>query len=107
MTSRCGPFLERCVCRRTPTVARDAAEMQARHEAAVARAHRSGWAAASPQSAVLPPLSAAQRREALSGIPGHPGSAQPVSAPVPSDPAGRGWQTIADAVRAIERRGAA
>lgn len=107
MTSQCGAFLERCICRRTPTVARDAAEMQARHEAAVARAHRSGWAAVSPQPAVLPPLSAAQRREALAGTPVDPRTAQPVSAPIPADPVGRGWQTIADAARAIERRGAA
>lgn len=107
MTSQCGAFLDRCVCRRTPTVARDAAEMQARHEAAVARAHRSGWAAVSPQPAVLPPLSVSQRREALAGTPGHPGSTQATTAPIPADPVGRGWQTIADAVRAIERRGAA
>lgn len=44
-TSVCGPELDRCTCARR-FGPRTAAEIQARHEASVARARRTGWAAA-------------------------------------------------------------
>lgn len=114
MTSRCGEFLEACTCRREPMVARDAAEMAARHAASVARAYRSGWpTAARPrlerEPAALPPLTLAQRSAAVEAATGRtdgPGTAQGDSAPVPVDPTGRGWATTADTIRDT-RRGAA
>jgi hypothetical protein len=44
-TSVCGAYLDNCTCRRRVIYPRSRAEMRARHEAAVARAIRSGWAA--------------------------------------------------------------
>lgn len=41
--SLCGPFLNTCTCRQRPITPRSPEEMRARHEAAVARARRSGW----------------------------------------------------------------
>jgi hypothetical protein len=46
--SQCGPYLDKCRCSGDSDVARDPAEMAARHRAAVARAIRSGWPAAPP-----------------------------------------------------------
>jgi hypothetical protein len=66
-----GPFLDRCRCSRrpaTPITPRSAEEIQARHDAAVARARRSGWGA---WIAPKQPL-----RQALRIV---------------TDPTGRGW----------------
>ncbi|GAA0897838.1 hypothetical protein [Pseudonocardia zijingensis] len=42
-TSVCGAYLDDCTCRKRPILPRSPQEMRARHEAAVARAYRSGW----------------------------------------------------------------
>jgi hypothetical protein len=44
-TSACGAYLDNCTCRGRVIYPRSRAEMRARHEAAVARAARSGWPA--------------------------------------------------------------
>ena len=56
-TSACGAYLDRCRCRNHPITPRSSQEMQDRHQAAVARARRSGWASwIAPKDRELPAL---------------------------------------------------
>lgn len=79
------------------------------HRASVARAARNAQIRARrprPAPPAPPPLSAQEHRAALAGGPVAAQPAQNDSAPVVVDPTGRGWATVADAIRDT-RRGAA
>ena len=56
-TSACGTYLDDCRCRNYPITPRSSQEMQVRHQAAVARARRSGWGSwIAPKDRELPAL---------------------------------------------------
>jgi hypothetical protein len=108
--SECGDYLDACTCNSRSPARRSPRELQARHEASVARARRSGWASR-PIPAywifqqLLPDcwvtFGHLDSRPARSGRAARPTPTKP-AAVAPADPTGRRWVTpVAEVIRNV------